>query len=95
MTSEAGRAVRGFSLRFVLQLTTLGLVAGLLALLVWRLVGSERGASLVSSVKHGKRPSAPAFTLPVIWSHPESWPRALRPAVRDGRISIDEAVLRR
>jgi cytochrome c biogenesis protein CcmG/thiol:disulfide interchange protein DsbE len=77
-------------LRWALQLSALALVAGLLALLVWRLASSERGANLVSSIKHGKKPPAPAFTLPVIWPHTETWPGSLRPALGDLRISIGE-----
>jgi len=77
-------------MRRALQLASLALVAGLLALLVWRVVASSRGAELVSQVRHGKKPLAPAFTLPVIWSHAETWPRSLRPALADGKVSLRE-----
>jgi cytochrome c biogenesis protein CcmG/thiol:disulfide interchange protein DsbE len=73
-----------------LQLATLSLVIGLLALLVWKVVGSERGADLVSNIRHGRNPTAPAFTLPVIWTHSETWPRSLLPALDDGELSIGE-----
>lgn len=81
---------RRSALRLTLQLATLSLVIGLLALLVWKVVDSERGANLVSRVSHGKNPTAPAFTLPVIWSNTETWPRSLLPALDDGKISIAE-----
>jgi cytochrome c biogenesis protein CcmG, thiol:disulfide interchange protein DsbE len=81
---------RRSSLRRALQLAALALVAGLLALLVWRLVASSRGAELVSQVRQGKKPLAPAFMLPVIWSHAETWPRELRPALADGMIALAE-----
>ncbi len=77
-------------LRRTLQLASLAIVAGLLALLVWRLVASSRGAELVSQVSQGKRPPAPAFTLPVIWAHAETWPQELRPALADGKIALAE-----
>jgi cytochrome c biogenesis protein CcmG/thiol:disulfide interchange protein DsbE len=77
-------------LRWALQLASLALVAGLLALLVWRVVHGGRGAELVSNIRHGKRPPAPAFSLPVIWPHAETWPRSLRPALADGTITLAE-----
>jgi cytochrome c biogenesis protein CcmG/thiol:disulfide interchange protein DsbE len=73
-----------------LQLFTLGLVAGLLALLVWRVVTHERGARLVSEIKAQKEPTAPSFELKVIWPHAETWPRELQSATRDGRVSLAE-----
>ncbi len=73
-----------------LQLFTLGLVAGLLALLVWRVITHGRGARLVSEIKAQKRPAAPSFNLKVIWPHTETWPPALRSAVADKRVSLVE-----
>jgi cytochrome c biogenesis protein CcmG/thiol:disulfide interchange protein DsbE len=73
-----------------LQLCALALVAGLLALLVWRVVTSGRGSRLVSEIKAQKAPAAPAFDLKVIWPRTETWPKALRPAARDGRLSLVE-----
>ena len=73
-----------------LQLFTLGLVAGLLALLVWRVVTHGQGARLVSEIKAQTKPAAPAFDLKVIWRHTETWPRALQAATRDGRVSLVE-----
>ena len=73
-----------------LQLFTLGLVAGLLALLVWRVITHGRGARLVSEIKAQKMPAAPFFDLKVIWNHTETWPRALQAATQDGRVSLAE-----
>ena len=73
-----------------LQLFTLGLVAGLLALLVWRVITHEQGARLVSQIKAQKDPEAPQFDLKVIWRHTETWPPALRPAVDYNRVSLAE-----
>lgn len=77
-------------LRLALQLAAVGLVAALLALIVWRVVSGGRGAELVSNIKHGKKPPAPAFVLPVIWSRAETWPHSLLPALDDGKIAIAE-----
>ena len=77
-------------LRLAMQVAAVALVIGLLALLVWRVVASDRGANLVSSIRQGKKPPAPAFTLPVIWPHAETWPRTLRPALADGKIALAE-----
>ena len=58
----------------VLQLAALAALLGLLALLVWRFFDANRGAELVKAIKTGKRPVAPAFTLPLIWTHSPTWP---------------------
>jgi cytochrome c biogenesis protein CcmG/thiol:disulfide interchange protein DsbE len=76
--------------RWALQLAALALVAALLALLVWRVVTGGRGAELVSKVRQGKKPPAPAFALPVIWAHAETWPRSLRAALAGGTIALQE-----
>ena len=70
-----------------LRLAALLAVAGLLAVLVWRTVRSSEGAELVSAIEAGKRPRAPAFELPVLWSHDETWPPAVRDALADGKVS--------
>lgn len=71
-----------------LQLGAVALVAGLLALLVWRVVAQQRGPDLVAAIKAGERPSAPAFRLPVLWPITTTWPAALRAAVAQGRVSL-------
>ena len=73
-----------------LQLFTLGLVAGLLGLLVWRVITHGQGARLVSEIKAQKEPAAPSFDLKVIWPHDETWPRVLQPVTGDGRVSLAE-----
>src|SRR4029453_3688349 len=65
----------------LLQVTTVVLVAGLLALLVWRLVVRDNGSQFVSAIAAGKRPLAPGFTLPVISSETRYWPGGLGEAV--------------
>ena len=74
----------------ILQVAALAAVAGLLALLVWRVVAERQGPKLVSSIKAGKNPAAPAFTLPVLWNRNETWPRKLQPALGDGKVSLAE-----
>jgi cytochrome c biogenesis protein CcmG/thiol:disulfide interchange protein DsbE len=81
---------RGRPLLRLLQLVSLLAVAGLLALLVWRVAKAGEGADLVSAIKAGEKPQAPAFDLPVLWAHGETWPKALRPALADGRVSLAE-----
>ena len=64
-------------------------MALLLAILVYRLVGSDssRGARLIGSIRADRRPPAPAFRLGVLWPRPETWPVALRPVVGRGKVS--------
>src|SRR6266446_2114877 len=73
---EAGSVER--PLFRLLQLIALAAVLGLLALLVWRFVSAHRGAALVNAIRAGRRPAAPAFTLPVIWKNGSTWPAPLR-----------------
>jgi len=61
----------------LLQLVALAAVLGLLALLVWRFFAANRGAELVGAIRAGKRPVAPAFTLPIIWTNSPTWPQPL------------------
>lgn len=74
----------------VLRLVSLGLVASLLALLVWRLVDEGAGGRLVGKIRTGKAPPAPRFALRVIWAHAETWPPGLRRALADGKVSPAE-----
>jgi len=73
-----------------LQVLALALVAGLLALLVWRVIDAGRGTRLVSEVRAGKKPLAPAFTLPVLWRHTETWPADAHGALGDGQLALSE-----
>lgn len=63
----------------LLQLLALAAVASLLALLVWRVLASQRGPELVKAIRDGKQPQAPAFVLPIIWQHGSTWPSDSRP----------------
>jgi cytochrome c biogenesis protein CcmG, thiol:disulfide interchange protein DsbE len=72
------------------QLLALVAVAGLLTLLVWRVVHAGRGGQLVADVRAGKEPAAPQFTLPVLWPRAETWPKGARPALGDGQLSLRE-----
>ena len=89
MVADRGRR-RGRPLLRGLQLVALSLVAGLLALLIWRVSSTGRGSHLVKNITAGKRPHAPAFDLPVIWSVTSTWPPRLRRAVADQRLSLAE-----
>jgi cytochrome c biogenesis protein CcmG, thiol:disulfide interchange protein DsbE len=71
------------------QAIALGVVLGLLALLVWKVV-HEGGSAVVADVRAGKKPPAPDFDLPVIWTRTENWPKALRGTVGDGRVALAE-----
>ena len=89
--SEAGskRRLRA-RLLAVIQGVALLVVLALLALLVWRVVHRGSGATLVRAVAQGQVERAPAFSLPVIWPHTESWPSPLRSALDDGVVSLAE-----
>jgi len=65
-------------------------VAGLLVLLVWRVVHAGRGGELVADVRSGKTPAAPQFTLPVLWARAETWPSDARRAFGDGQVALRE-----
>jgi cytochrome c biogenesis protein CcmG/thiol:disulfide interchange protein DsbE len=49
--------------KLLLQAASVGLVAALIAIFAWRLVGEDRSAGLGQAVNDGERPAAPAFTL--------------------------------
>ena len=89
ISRTAAAGPRRLALR-LLQLAALGLVAGLLVLLIWRVAGAGGGSELVGEVAAGKRPVAPGFTLGVLWPHDETWPPPLRQALSDGRIRLSE-----
>ena len=74
----------------IAQLLALALVAVLLALLVWKVARGSSGAGLVAAIQRGDRPAAPTFDLPVIWNRPQMWPRRVRPALADSRVSLAE-----
>lgn len=72
----------------MLQLVVLTAVLGLLALLVWRLFAASRGAELVNAIKAGRRPVAPAFVLPVIWTNSPTWPPSLQQLLADRKLAL-------
>jgi cytochrome c biogenesis protein CcmG/thiol:disulfide interchange protein DsbE len=88
--AEGLRRRRKWPLLLVLQAISLGLVTGLLALLVWQLLHAHKGQNLVREIEQGKKPPGPPFTLPVLWDRAETWPRPLRSALEDGRVSLTE-----
>ena len=81
---------KGRALVRLLQVSAVAAVAGLLALLIWRVASAGTGSDLVASIRKGEKPQAPGFDLPVLWRHAETWPRALRTALADGRIPLGE-----
>lgn len=66
------------------------LVASLFELLVWKLVHERKGTHLVSLIRHGKKPPAPDFRLPVLWPHAATWPPEVRSALTDGEVEVGE-----
>jgi cytochrome c biogenesis protein CcmG/thiol:disulfide interchange protein DsbE len=72
------------------QLVSLVAVAGLFALLVWRVVEVARGSHLVAAVRSGNEPRAPDFRLPVLWARAKTWPDGARRALGDGEVSLSE-----
>jgi cytochrome c biogenesis protein CcmG, thiol:disulfide interchange protein DsbE len=74
----------------VAQALAVGLVLALFGLLVREVVYGGEGGRLVAAIKHGERPPAPAFSLPVIWDRPEIWPARERPALADGTVALAE-----
>lgn len=74
----------------ILKYATVAVVAAALALLVWATLAASRGQNLVEKVAAGKKPAAPSFTLSVLWPQTETWPKALLPALADGKLSLSE-----
>ncbi|MGH3032753.1 MAG: redoxin domain-containing protein, partial [Gaiellaceae bacterium] len=76
--------------RAVVKAGAVVLVIGLLALLAWATLAAGKGRSLVAQIAAGEAPRAPAFELEVIWPRTETWPRELRAAVAEGKLSLAE-----
>ena len=87
---QPGDTPRANSLLRIVQMLALTAVAGLLGLLVWRVAHAGRGGQLVAEVRSGKKPAAPQFTLPLLWTRAETWPQDARRALGDGRLSLRE-----
>jgi len=64
--------------RIALQAMALIVVGGLLGLLVYRMVESNRGRNLVAAIRAQKKPVAPDFRHKIIWPHFETWPQSLQ-----------------
>jgi cytochrome c biogenesis protein CcmG/thiol:disulfide interchange protein DsbE len=54
------------SIRLAAQALSVALVAGLLALLVWKVAHQVGGSTVASEVRKGKEPAAPTFDLPLL-----------------------------
>jgi cytochrome c biogenesis protein CcmG/thiol:disulfide interchange protein DsbE len=78
------------TVRRLARTVAVGFVLALLGLLVWSVVHSGNGARFTKQISQGGKPRAPTFALAVLWSHDETWPKPLRPRIRDGRLSLDE-----
>jgi len=87
---EQASGRRGIRPTHVGQAVAIVFVAGLLGLLVWKVVAGSPGSGFVSAIKRGDKPAAPAFDLPVIWDRAGLWPSPIRGAVDDGRVSLAE-----
>ncbi len=75
----------------VVQGITLGVVALLLGLLIWKVAFADKsGARLVDAIARGKRPIAPPVRLVVIWPHDETWPAPLHRALDDNVVALSE-----
>ena len=81
---------RPFPGQRILQVAALAVVAALLGLLIWKVVAGNPGSGLVDAIKRSKKPLAPGFTLPVIWTGERTWPPAADEAFADGRLSLSE-----
>lgn len=77
-------------MRLVLQAAALAAVAGLLALLVWRVVNQNEASRFVSDIANGEAPAAPAFSLPAIWGGNGAAAERVRSALDDGELALDE-----
>jgi cytochrome c biogenesis protein CcmG/thiol:disulfide interchange protein DsbE len=87
---EQPRPTRTSALLRALQVLALAAVAGLLALLILRLLHAGQGRQLVSEIRAGKKPPAPQFMLPVLWTRAETWPKDERRALGDRQLSLRE-----
>jgi cytochrome c biogenesis protein CcmG, thiol:disulfide interchange protein DsbE len=77
-------------LGWALMTVSLALVFGLLGLLVYRVAQGNPGKGLVASIRDGKKPLAPEFSLNVLWAHTETWDASARWALRDNHVSLSE-----
>jgi cytochrome c biogenesis protein CcmG/thiol:disulfide interchange protein DsbE len=73
-----------------LRLLGLSVVAALLGLLVWATLSAGNGSSLPARVAAGEKPSAPPFSLGILWPRAQTWPSEFRHALADGRVDLPE-----
>jgi cytochrome c biogenesis protein CcmG/thiol:disulfide interchange protein DsbE len=76
--------------RWPLRLVALSVAVGLFGLLAWATLSAGKGNSLVARVAAGEAPSAPSFSLDVLWPRAETWPVAARRSLADGRLDLRE-----
>jgi cytochrome c biogenesis protein CcmG/thiol:disulfide interchange protein DsbE len=76
--------------RWPLRVAALAIVFALLALLAWATLTAGSGRSLVARVAAGEAPSAPSFSLEVLWDRTETWPGGARRRLADGRLELAE-----
>jgi len=68
--------------RRFLEVSAVGLVAGLLILLGWNLLHQERQSAIPRAVANGEHPDAPSFEGRLVWRTASTWPAGLRPAAQ-------------
>jgi cytochrome c biogenesis protein CcmG, thiol:disulfide interchange protein DsbE len=94
MSAEPGeqqqRPRGSFAISFIVRAATVVFVAGLLGLLVYRLIVSPQGGAVVAAIKAGRQPKAPHFKLKLIWKRPDTWPPAFARLVRRDHLSTDD-----
>jgi cytochrome c biogenesis protein CcmG/thiol:disulfide interchange protein DsbE len=90
LTEPPPERYRRSAFAWVLMVGSVALVAGLLGLLVYRVARGNPGKGLVASIHEGKKPTAPAFRLKVLWPRAETWPRSVRKALIDEQVSLSE-----
>jgi cytochrome c biogenesis protein CcmG/thiol:disulfide interchange protein DsbE len=76
--------------RWPLRAALLGIAFALFALLAWATLTAGRGQSLVTRVAAGEAPSAPSFSLDVVWRGVETWPPDARGRFADGQLDLAE-----
>lgn len=72
------------------RLLQLVAVVGLFSLLVWRLTTVSHGPNLVKAIRAGRRPPAPAFSLPVIWTNSPTWSDSLQRLLSGQKLALGQ-----
>jgi thiol-disulfide isomerase/thioredoxin len=71
-----------------LRFAALVAVAGLFAVLVYRLAQPDRGAALTKAVQTHRAPAVPDVSFRVLWRDASTWPEGLRSLAQRGTLSI-------